>query len=274
MSNPTEAMDFIGNERLQKIFPPPLDASLSEEEKSSDGEKDARTFAMCVILCRGATTTVLLLVVVDFFLIFFVFFFFASSKLSSPPPRKNEDDDVGIKFARVVKRRRTTRFILSTAVVDEEEEARARKCIALRLLATNRFAAARILFVVVVVVKKFVFNLWLVVYLCRRPNLIRLRTKRREKRAQKQNKTKRKKERCVHSYTLLGAIACERFWFQFLKSFISILKKDVNYSLTFGSMHLTFGSMHLRNQITEPYDDSRVLMKSRECFSRRSVAFS
>lgn len=56
---------------------------------------------------------------------------------------------------------------------------------------------------------------------------------------------KRKKERCVHSYTLLGAIACERFWFQFLKSFISIFKKDVNYSLTFGSMHLTFGSMHL-----------------------------
>lgn len=236
---------------------------------------------MCVILCRGATTTVLLLVVVDFFLIFFVFFFLASSKLSSPPPRKNEDDDVGIKFARVVKRRRTTRFILSTAVVDEEEEARARKCIALRLLATNdnRFAAARILFVVVVVVKKFVFNIcgddrfWFHNQQTR-TKFNQITDEEARKESAKQNKTKRKKERCVHSYTLLGAIACERFWFQFLKSFISILKKDVNYSLTFGSMHLTFGSMHLRNQITEPYDDSRVLMKSRECFSRRSVAFS
>ena len=233
---------------------------------------------MCVILCRGATTTVLLLVVVDFFLIFFVFFFFASSKLSSPPPRKNEDDDVGIKFARVVKRRTTTRFI---SVVEEEEEARARKCIALRLLATNdnRFAAARILFVVVVVVKKFVFNIcgddrfWFHNQQTR-TKFNQITDEEARKESAKQNKTKRKKERCVHSYTLLGAIACERFWFQFLKSFISILKKDVNYSLTFGSMHLTFGSMHLRNQITEPYDDSRVLMKSRECFSRRSVAFS
>ena len=60
MSNPIDVIDFIGNERLQKILLvnnsfrfPSSSRSCSRRWLASCGENDARSFAMCVALCAS-----------------------------------------------------------------------------------------------------------------------------------------------------------------------------------------------------------------------------
>ena len=113
MSNPIDVIDFIGNERLQKILLvnnsfrfPSSSRSCSRRWLASCGENDARSFAMCVALCASflfedddddidfeKTKSSSLEVVTTSLLSVFSYLHHFNLRRPTPPPKKNDFED-------------------------------------------------------------------------------------------------------------------------------------------------------------------------------------